>query len=126
MDRYWRKALSRPGKLLVLATLVTPMLLVACTGESTPTPGNAPGAATATTGGTAGATATGAEQPTAAATTATTAGGGTPTTAGATGGSSGVLRWSNEGVSEIDTLDPPKTQSSNSVMASTLIYEGLV
>lgn len=38
----------------------------------------------------------------------------------------GTLRWSNEGVSEIDTLDPPATNASNSVMAAGLIFEGLV
>ncbi len=41
-------------------------------------------------------------------------------------GGGGTLRWSNEGVSEIDTLDPPATNASNSVMAVSLIFEGLV
>src|SRR5690242_17043192 len=41
-------------------------------------------------------------------------------------GGGGTIRWSNEGVSEIDTLDPPATNASNSVMAVSLIFEGLV
>ncbi|HUS16007.1 MAG TPA: peptide ABC transporter substrate-binding protein [Chloroflexia bacterium] len=62
---------------------------------------------------------------TGAATTATSAAT-TVAPPGGMGGGGGTLRWSNEGVSELDTLDPPKTQSSNSVMAAALIYEGLV
>ncbi len=41
-------------------------------------------------------------------------------------GGGGMLRWSNEGVQDLDTLDPALVNASNSVMASGLIFDGLV
>jgi oligopeptide transport system substrate-binding protein len=81
--------------------LVFTVLLAACGPDTTPTP--MASTATQSPGGQEG---------------------GTP--APVEGGQGGTLRWANEGVSELDTLDPPRTQSSNSVMAIGLIFEGLV
>ncbi len=41
-------------------------------------------------------------------------------------GGGGTLRWANEGVQDLDTLDPAVVNASNSVMASSLIFDGLV
>ena len=41
-------------------------------------------------------------------------------------GGGGTLRWSNEGVQDLDTLDPALVNASNSVMAASLIFDGLV
>lgn len=146
MNKLGYTTYKRPAKLLALMGLVVSVLLTACGGTAN-TPTTAP--ATATTGSvqvastattdqgqptamptTAATSTTGQTQATAGTTDTTTATSPTQATTGGTGGNGGggggTLRWSNEGVSEIDTLDPPKTQSSNSVMASSLIYEGLV
>ncbi|MEO8286072.1 MAG: peptide ABC transporter substrate-binding protein [Chloroflexota bacterium] len=112
------RALKRSGKLLALALLLMPVLLTACGGDATPT--TAPAESTSTTAPETAPT-------TAAAATGTTAPAAeTPTVGGSAGSAGGVLRWSNEGITELDTLDPPKTQSSNSVMAAGLIFESLV
>lgn len=113
---------NRPAKLLPVLALAIPMLLSACGGEPTPT--TAPPAATNTTLPSAASPTTGGEA-TAAATNTTV--GASPVATGTVGTTgSGVLRWSNEGVSELDTLDPPRSQASNSIMAIGLIFEGLV
>src|SRR5438552_3800027 len=111
------------SKLLVLALLV-PMLLSACSGGPTPT--TEPPAPTATAAEGAASPSAAVEQPTAAEQPTAMATEGETATAATGGSAGGVLRWSNEGVSELDTLDPPKTQASNSVMACGLIFEGLV
>jgi peptide/nickel transport system substrate-binding protein/oligopeptide transport system substrate-binding protein len=103
---------SAKARLIALLLLLLPMVLAACDlGGTNPTPTPAAGPqATDTPGVSEG-------LPTA-----------EPTQPGdvVAPGAGGVLRWSNEGVSELDTLDPPRSQSSNSVMAITLIFEGLV
>ncbi|MEO5952846.1 MAG: peptide ABC transporter substrate-binding protein [Chloroflexia bacterium] len=124
MNNRGRIEYKRPAKVLTFLGLVVPMLLTACGGTSE-TPTTPP--ATLTTGAsqTVGVATTTGNQPTGGVSDATAVTAPTSATAGG-GGGGGTLRWSNEGVSEIDTLDPPKTQSSNSVMAAGLIYEGLV
>src|SRR5689334_21084864 len=106
---------SRGGRLrrwLGTVALVMPLLLAACdtnattsTGPTATPGGNAP-AATAAEGTT--------PQPT------------QPSESVPPAGSGGTLRWANEGVNEIDTLDPPAAQSSNSVMAIGLIFDSLL
>lgn len=104
------------------------VLLAACAGPAAP---SSPTATTAPAGGTSPtaaptalptSTAVAQASPTATLAPVTPTAATTPTSERA----GGILRWSNEGVSEIDTLDPPQTQSSNSAMVSGLIYEGLV
>lgn len=133
MNTPGRTTYKKPAKLLALLGLLTPMLLTACGGTdstptlapATPTTGQAQPTAASTVAST---STTGQMQATVGVTGTTMATSPTQATTGGSGagGGGGTLRWSNEGVSEIDTLDPPKTQSSNSVMASGLIYEGLV
>jgi peptide/nickel transport system substrate-binding protein/oligopeptide transport system substrate-binding protein len=120
MESMMRRAFRGRGKLLLVLGVLLPMVLTACEGAATPT--TVPVPPTPSEGARPSTTDTPAPQPSAAATN--TIAGIVETPSGSSPG--GVLRWSNEGVSEIDTLDPPKTQSSNSVMACTLIYEGLV
>ena len=134
MHRYSRTA-WRSFALLSLLALLLP-LLAACGGE-TPTATTIPTAPTATTGAEAP-TATTAAGPTAteagAAPTAATGGAATATTGTSAGaaatpnkvGGGGTIRWSNEGVQDLDTLDPALAGASNSVMAMGLLYEGLV
>src|SRR5690242_10591830 len=140
MHRYSR-TVWRSFALVSLLALLLP-LLAACGGE-TPTATTVPAAPTATTGAEAPTATTAAAAPTVAAPTATEAGA-APTTAtggaatattatGATGaatpnkvGGGGTIRWSNEGVQDLDTLDPALAGASNSVMAMSLLYEGLV
>src|SRR5207244_9456325 len=45
---------------------------------------------------------------------------------GGGGSGGGTLHWSNEGVAELDVIDPPGVHSSNDSMASGLIFEGLL
>ncbi len=112
------------GRWIGALALLVPLVLAACDTNATPTSGP-----------------TGATTPTAAgnpaSSTPTAAGAsGAPTVAGTTApaaddtplapGSGGTLRWANEGVNEIDTLDPPAAQSSNAVMAIGLIFDGLI
>lgn len=125
MNKPRHTAYKKPAKLLALLGLVTPLLLTACGGADN-TPTTAPATATTGSGQVAGTATTMQGQPTMGATGTTMSTSPTQATTGGSGGGGGTLRWSNEGVSEVDTLDPPKTQSSNSVMAAGLIYEGLV
>src|SRR5919202_4195390 len=98
------RVLKKPAKFAALLALVAPMLLSACGGGNTPTSGTS-----------------GPGQATAGATTGTSPS--DTSTRNAAAGGGGTLRWSNEGISELDTLDPPKTQSSNSTMVCNLIFE---
>lgn len=41
-------------------------------------------------------------------------------------GTGGILRWSNEGVADLNSIDPPAINSSNDSMAAGLIFEGLL
>src|SRR5919201_7067538 len=117
------------SKLLILALLVV-MVLPGCSGGPTPTREPPQPTATEAEGAASPSAAVGqptaAEQPTSVEQPTAMATEGETPTAATGGGTGGVLRWSNEGVSELDTLDPPKTQASNSVMAWGLIFEGLV
>ncbi len=45
---------------------------------------------------------------------------------GGNAGGGGVLRWSNEGVADIATIDSPGLHSSNESMVSGLVFEGLM
>src|SRR5215212_3989704 len=105
--RRWRGALG-------MLALVLPLVLAACDSQATPTVvvGN------------------GTPQPTAAPnTTAPPNNNNNPPGATDTpvpAGSGGTLRWANEGVSELDTLDPPAAQSSNAIMAIGLVFDGLI
>jgi peptide/nickel transport system substrate-binding protein/oligopeptide transport system substrate-binding protein len=96
--------------------LLGPLVLAACDTSATPTssPITAP---TATVGGAAPATSTSGD---------TTPGPAQPTPTALPAGSGGTLRWANEGVNEIDTLDPPAAQSSNAIMAIGLIFDSLL
>jgi peptide/nickel transport system substrate-binding protein/oligopeptide transport system substrate-binding protein len=143
MHRYSRTAWRRFALLSLLALLLP--LLAACGGETptattvpaaptatiateAPTATLAAAAPTATTGTSATATEAGAA-PTAATGGAATATSGTSAGAAATPnkvGGGGTIRWSNEGVQDLDTLDPALAGASNSVMAMGLLYEGLV
>ena len=133
--------------LLGLVALLGP-LLAACEGSATPTvPAPNPGApiATATVPTTSSTTApAGGTQPTLAPTAPAATNlppsatpntpGGTTTIAEASPnaatpnkvGGGGTLRWSNEGVQDLDTLDPALANASNSIMAMGLLFEGLV
>jgi peptide/nickel transport system substrate-binding protein/oligopeptide transport system substrate-binding protein len=110
---------SLHGVLRRLGTLalLVPLLLAACDTNATPTTGPTTGP-TATTGGAPPATVAG--------TGDNTPGPAQPTTTPMAAGSGGTLRWANEGVNEIDTLDPPAAQSSNAIMAIGLIFDGLI
>ena len=125
--------------LLGLLALMLPAL-AACGGE-TPTVTTLPVATNTTVvgaGATAAATDTtsastpteaGAATPSAAAAAGTPAGGGAaggPTVPPQKVGGGGTIRWSNEGVQDLDTLDPAGANASNSIMAMSLIFEGLV
>ena len=117
-------AVGRARGMLGILALLVPLLLTACGGEPTATP--APGGATVPPGG-AGPTVP-AATPNPANPTAVPGGNGqpAPTPTPMAAGTGGTLRWANEGVNEIDTLDPPAAQSSNSVMAIGLIFDGLI
>ncbi|MBF6614676.1 MAG: hypothetical protein IVW55_16315 [Chloroflexi bacterium] len=123
MNKSEGTTLKRPAKLVALLGLLVPVALSACGGANNTPTTSAPASTTQPTAGQVEATATVA--PVGEATMQPTMSGTISSTVSAAGGG-GTLRWSNEGVSEIDTLDPPKTQSSNSIMASSLIFEGLV
>jgi oligopeptide transport system substrate-binding protein len=120
--------------LLALLTLMLPAL-AACGGE-TPTATALP---VATNTAPAAPAATAAATDTTSASTPTEAGAATPSAAaGGAGpasgptappqkvGGGGTIRWSNEGVQDLDTLDPAAANASNSIMAMSLIFEGLV
>src|SRR3954454_8704150 len=105
-------ASNRYTRLSVLLMLVLTLVLSACGGDATPTtqpvaPTNTAAEAGATPQASAGTpTEASAQQPTAAATSTTEASSATTPSTGGQGGGGGTLRWSNEGVSELDTLDP--------------------
>ena len=107
-------------KLGTLALLLIPMVISACGGDNTPTPTTAPPQATNTSAP------AGAASPTVAAGQPTATGAAAIDTPATTAGGGGNLRWSNEGISELDTLDPPRIQASNSNMAASMIFESLV
>jgi peptide/nickel transport system substrate-binding protein/oligopeptide transport system substrate-binding protein len=103
-----------------LAVLVP--ALVACGDAATPTvPATAPPTATSAAVGAASATPAG-NTTVIVENVTPTAGAGAPNKTG--GG--GTLRWSNEGVQDLDTLDPALANASNSIMAASLLFEGLV
>ncbi|HMA36102.1 MAG TPA: peptide ABC transporter substrate-binding protein [Chloroflexia bacterium] len=95
----------RGGIFLALVALLLPVI-AACDSGSPPTAGPSP------------------------APTATGPGPGSPAALPATPtaapGGGGTLRWSNEGIQDLDTLDPALANASNSIMAMGLIFEGLV
>lgn len=103
----WRRALGTLALLL-------PVLLAACDTAATPTVVVGPGTPAPATN-TPGQNTNNNNNPPPAATE-------TPVPPG----TGGVLRWANEGVTELDTLDPPAAQSSNSIMAIGLIFDGLI
>ncbi len=118
---------TRLTKIFALAALVISMLLAACGGDNTPT--TQPQVQATPTAAQQAAT-TPQEQPTNAdlptPTTGAAMSDATPTAGAAAGGAGGTLRWANEGVADLDVIDPPGTHSSNDVMVSGLIFEGLV
>jgi peptide/nickel transport system substrate-binding protein/oligopeptide transport system substrate-binding protein len=110
---------SYPGRRLRRAlgtlALLIPLALAACGPEATPTTGVGSSTPAPTTGD--------ANTPPPVNGTAPPA---APTDTPMAPNSGGTLRWANEGVSELDTLDPPAAQSSNAIMAIGFIFDGLI